>query len=301
MELRWDGEKLEPPEVEPLVTEEEGEARRVWKQDIAFDVEGKAVEGWVCILSKGSRGRAGFDLLRRGRVIIGRPGGYRPQTIFGEARNDLINQRLYGQFRLDDFPVNHLKDDFLWDGLEDEFQAKLKIECENYIEFARSYRSRQAGQHVSPAVVHATNDELAQELTEKQMLERLTIAEVEPVQPEPDPAVQEARAEQLRAQKIEPRIIEVGGYTFRIYHPENMPPSDAYYFRQSAKAGHIDIFLNDNHPYVLEVTDDSDYLMFARMCVVDAIVEHLMVHHHGELTPTFPGRLKDTILRGFNF
>jgi len=30
--------------------------------------------------------------------------------------NDLLSQRLYGQLNLDDFPVNHLKDDFLWDG-----------------------------------------------------------------------------------------------------------------------------------------------------------------------------------------
>ena len=187
---------------------------------------------------------------------------------------------------LDDFPVNHLKDDFLWEGLEDEFQDKLKQEAEDYAEFARNYRTREAAK-VSAPIVHATNDEIAQELTEEQMLERLTIAKVGTVEPDPDEAVREAKAEQLRAQKIEPRIVEVGGYTFRIFHPEGMAPSEPYFFRQSAQDGQVDIFLNDNHPYVLEVTDESDYLMFARMCVVDAIAEYFMLHHHEQMHPPF--------------
>ena len=299
MDLRWDGEKLEPEPVEALITEE-GNVHRTWQRDVSFDVDGLPVTGWICILRKGSRARAGFDLFRRGRVIHGRPLGYRPYTIFGEARNDLINQRLYGQFNLDDFPVNHLKDDFLWDGLEDEFQEKLREAAEDYIDFARSYRTRQSGQHVSTPVVHATNDEIAQELTEAQMLERLTIAQVGAVAPDPDDAVLEAKAEMLREQKLEPRIVEVGPYIFRIYHPEGMAPTEPYFFRQSPQSGEVDIFLNDNHPYVLEVTDESDYLMFARMCVVDAIVEHFMLHQSETVTPTFPAKLKDQILRGFN-
>ena len=98
MDLRWDGERLEPEPMEALVTDEDG-VRREWKREVKFDVEGHPVKGWICILRKGSRARAGFDLFRRGRVIYGRPVGYRPQTIFGEARNDLINQRLYGQLQ----------------------------------------------------------------------------------------------------------------------------------------------------------------------------------------------------------
>ena len=299
MVLEWDGARLLPEEVEVLTTADGG-ADRLWRQDVAFEIGDKSVRGWICILKNGSRAKAGFDLFRRGRVILGRPMGYRPQTIFGEQRNDLINQRLYGQLHLDEFPVNHLKDDFLWEGQEDELQAKLKEVCADYVDFARSFRSRAAGQAVAPAVVHAANDELAQELTEEQMLERLTIAEVGQVEPDPDPAVLEAKAEHLRAQKIEPRIVEVGSYVFRIYHPEEMPPSDAYFFRQSAGDGVIDIFLNDNHPYVLEITDESDYLMFARMCVVDAIAEHFLVHHPGEVRANLPGRIKDNLLRGFH-
>jgi hypothetical protein len=300
LELRWDGVPLEPAPVEPLVTED-GEVEREWKTDVAFDVDGHRVQGWICILNKGARSRAGFDLFRRGRVILGRPLGYRPHTIFGEARNDLINQRLYGQLQMDTFPVNHLKDDFLWDGLEDDFQEELSRACQDYVDFARQYRARTGGQQVSPAVVQATNDEIAQELTEEEMLERLTIAETGTVPDELDEAVRDAKAEMLRAQKIEPRIITVGGWTFRIFHPVGMAAAEPYFFRQSASDGEIDIFLNDNHPYVEEVTDESDYLMYARMCIIDGIVEHFLLHHPGKVTASFPARLKDNLLRGFRY
>jgi hypothetical protein len=300
MDLRWDGAPLRPPEVEPLITEE-GDQRREWKRDVAFDVDGQHVEGWICILNRGARSRAGFDLFRRGRVILGRPGGYRPTTIFGEARNDLINQRLYGQLHMDTFPVNHLKDDFLWDGLHDDFDEQLSRVCQDYVDFARQYRARTGGQQLSPAVVYTANDEIAQELSEDEMLERLTIAETDTVIDEVDEAVRDAKAEMLRAQKIEPRIVEVSGWVFRIYHPEGMAASEPYFFRQSATGGEIDIFLNDNHPYVEEVTDESDYLMYARMCVIDAITEHFLLHHRGDISASFPARLKDNLLRGFRY
>ena len=49
-----------------------------------------------------------------------------------------------------------------------------------------------------------------------------------------------------------------------------------------------------------QMTDESDYLMYARMVVVDAIVVHFLTHHAGPLSATFPARLKDNLLRGFN-
>lgn len=299
LDLRWDGSTLQPPAVEVLVTDVDN-VQRTWKKDIDFVVDGEHnVRGWICILAKGGRAKAGFDLFRRGRIILGRPGGYRPALIFGESRNDLINQRLYGQIHLDDFPVNHLKDDFLWEGLEDEFQDHLVDACQDYIDFARAYRSRAGSQHVSPAVVQATNEEIAEELGDEQMAERLTIAEVGAIADETDDAVRDAKAELLREQKIDPRVIEAGGYTFRIFHPQAMPGTDPYFFRQSAETGEVDIFLNDNHPYAEKITDETDYLMYARMCVIDAITEHFLVHHKGEMTAGFPARLKDNLLRGF--
>jgi hypothetical protein len=297
MELLWDGAPMHPTEVEPLETTE-GDVTRVWKKSIAFDVEGLPVRGWICILQNGGRGRAGFDLFRRGRVILGRPLGYRPYTIFGEARNDLINQRIYGQLEMNEFPVNHLKDDFLWNGLEDEFQEKLKRECVDYVDFARKYRPR--GQKVPTALVHVVNDAIADDLSDEEMLESIEIVEVLPVPDELDPAVREAKAELLRAQQIEPRIVEVGRFQYRIFHPVSMPESDPYFFRQSAEENKIDIFINDNHPFIAaQAEDEAAYPVAVRMTIADAIVEHALVHKDGPYTPSFPARLKDQLLRTF--
>jgi hypothetical protein len=301
MDLRWNGDQLKPAPIMPLITEDSGK-KTTWKKDISFDVDGLPVTGWVCILGEGQRGRehAGFDLYRRGRVIIGRPLGYRPYTIFGEARNDVLNQRVYGQLNLNDFPVNHLKDDFLWDGREDDFQQKLKETALDYIDFARRYRpTKDKAGSPSPAVVAGANEEMADELSDDEMAEQLEVIEIMEVPDEPDPALVKAKAARLRAQKIEPRIVEVGPRTFRIYHPEKMPDADPYFFRQSAKENVIDIFINDNHPFVAsKASDESSYVMFVRMCIMDAIVEHQLLHKGGKFTPTFPMRLKDTLLRG---
>ena len=93
--------------------------------------------------------------------------------------------------------------------------------------------------------------------------------------------------------------MEVGDRTFRIFHPEKMPDSDPYYFRQSAEDNAIDIFINDNHPFVAaKATDESSYVMFVRMCIMDAIVEHSLVHKEEKgFTATFPARLKEQLLR----
>ena len=301
MELYWNGDQLHPAPIVPLVTEEDNK-KTTWKKEISFEVDGLPVTGWICILGEGQRGRehAGFDLYRRGRVILGRPLGYRPQSIFGEARNDLLNQRLYGQLNLDDFPVNHLKDDFLWDGREDDFQQKLRDKALDYIDFARRYRPTKAktGAPSSLSLPVPTRRWRAR-LSDEEMVEQLEVVEIMEVPDEPDPAFVEAKAARLRAQKIEPRIVEVGSRTFRIYHPENMPDGDPYYFRQSAADNAIDIFINDNHPFVAaKASDESSYVMFVRMCIMDAIVEHSLLHKGGEFSATFPARLKDQLLRG---
>lgn len=300
VEIWWGGEKLMPEQIEPLVTEVDGKAT-TWKKDVSFDVDGRPVRGWVCLLGEGQRSRdkAGFDLYRRGRVIVGRPSGYRPVKHFGEGSNNLLNQRLYGQIELDDFPVNHLKDDFLWEGLEEDFQDKLVAACVDYIQFAKSYRVKEGKQAVADATVQAANEEVATELTESEMEEQLEVIEIMEVPEAPDPAVIEAKAARLRAQKIEPRIVEAGSRRFRIYHPQEMPDTEAYFFCQSAEDGEIDIFVNDNHPFVAALgTDESSYLMFVRMCVYDAIVEHQLVHRDKSFDARFPARLKDQLLRG---
>ena len=83
-----------------------------------FEIDGepkKIVEGWVGVLAKGSRRKAGFSILHRRRLIRGWPDSWRPEKIFGVGgRNDLINQRLVGEVNLEDFEVSHTKDEINW-------------------------------------------------------------------------------------------------------------------------------------------------------------------------------------------
>jgi len=301
VQIWWEGKELKLPSIKPLETDLDG-VKRTWKKDIDFEVEGRTVTGWVSILGDGERGRskAGFDLYRRGRVIIGRPLGYRPVRVFGEARNDRLNQRIYGQVHLDAFPVNHLKDDFLWDGLEEKFEDKLIATCKDYFEFAKDFKVRGEKENkVGDATVTAANEEIVAELSDEEMEQRLAIVELMEVPDDPDPAVTEAKAARLRAQKIEPVMMTVGTLKFRIYHPKGMSDTERYFFRQSAQSQEIDIFINDNHPFVAAIADEASYLMFVRMCVFDAIVEHQLLHRDGGGgQATFPARMKDTLLRG---
>ncbi len=315
--LMWGTDILTPERVVPLQTTFEIEGAdgsrtvqtREWKAAINFEVTidaergtTKPVRGWVCIVVPGGRAKAGFDLIRRGRIVVGRPNGYRPESIFGVDRNDLINQRLYGELHLDDFPVNHLKDDFLWDEWGEEFEEKLKASCVDYVKQAREYRPTKAGlTSVPPAVVQTTNDELAEALTDEELVEKIHL--IESTGPVPGPTVQErlAEAEILRDQAIEPRIVELQGKTYRIYHPVNMRPEQAYVKYEAPDGKTIDIFINDNHPYVMRIQRSStaaqEYRTYAYSCVQDAVAVHLLSGLGREVMPQTFLDYKDQILR----
>ena len=115
-----------------------------YKKDFAFEACGKEVKGWVGVLSRGSRSKAGFSILHADRVVRGYPESWRPETIYGfQGRNDLINQRLVGEIYLDEFEVSHTKDDILWFGDEQEVVEELLAEkCADYVAVARAYRRR---------------------------------------------------------------------------------------------------------------------------------------------------------------
>lgn len=101
--------------------------------------------GWVGILEKGGRSEAGFSLFHSNRIIRGYPDSWRPQEIFGQEQgsNNLINQRIVGEFHLDDFPVTHTKDDLVWSDQEQErVERAIRSEIDDYLLIAESTRTR---------------------------------------------------------------------------------------------------------------------------------------------------------------
>ena len=118
---------------------------KTWKKDISFTIScnGKdyPVNGFVALLEEGSVSGAGLTLIRRGRVIVGGyENGYRPEEVF-EKSNSFVYQRLFGELNMDEWPVTQTKDSFDWyNGLEDLFIEKLRVECDELRKKAKIYR-----------------------------------------------------------------------------------------------------------------------------------------------------------------
>ena len=133
----------------PIYVEKIGDTQRVWKKDIAFNIEheGKqlTVRGFVALRLPGSLKDAGFTLLRRGRVIVGgADNNYRPAEIFRDSKT-FTSQRLYGELHMDNWPVTQAKDNFDWhnDGLEEKFIEELKNLTTEYRKKAENIRVRE--------------------------------------------------------------------------------------------------------------------------------------------------------------
>lgn len=121
----------------------------IWRKNVNFcfkhDNNIHDVKGFVGILANGGFGRAGFALFRRGRVVIGgEDQNYKPFKIFQQAQSTIAH-KLFGEFDLDDFPVNQAKDGFVWDdGLEDAFIENLKLQIQDYINIAKMTNKERA-------------------------------------------------------------------------------------------------------------------------------------------------------------
>ena len=142
LELQWNGSVLEWIEEDNFLSDEHGTP---YRKAFSFVVEGIPVEGWVGILSHGSRRKAGFAMLRNRRVIYGHPGtSWRPSSIYGPdgGFNNLVNQRIVGEVHLEaPFETTQTKDKFIFDGnQEEELLAALKEVAADYMLVANQFR-----------------------------------------------------------------------------------------------------------------------------------------------------------------
>lgn len=102
-----------------------------WQKKINIKLaSGIKVKGFAALRDVASTSRAGFALLRRGRLIEGSADdGYRPEQIFKKS-NSYIYQRLFGELHLLGFEVSHTKDGIRWGDMESSFLEKLKVELD---------------------------------------------------------------------------------------------------------------------------------------------------------------------------
>jgi hypothetical protein len=173
LSLSWNGEPIRWSDSEyALRPRPEG---GVYRKDVDFEVNGKRVIGWLGILQRGSRTRAGISLLHGDRVVRGSPEAWRPSTIFGQhgGSNDLVNQRITGELNLDDFEVSHTKDDILWqEDEESEIQDRLAEEADELVAIAEvPVKDLQPSLAPDPSAVRAAVDRLQLEIASPQLKE----------------------------------------------------------------------------------------------------------------------------------
>ena len=295
LNLLWNGEQLEwEDSVDQFLKMRNGGA---YRRDFHFQVSGKDVTGWVGVLERGSRASAGFSILHAGRVVKGWPDSWRPQEIYGQFQgsNDLINQRLIGELRLDDFQVSHTKDDILWLGHEEEeLQKELKAACADYIVVARNRRKTQDDERgPSELEVQTAVDEMRQEVTSAEFVDKLNLESV------PPPLVVTATFEALRkaTQSQAPVISEIIAEINVAVYLEPLSVNDPYVAVDAAHSNEVAVIVNMAHPHVSQIEGSTGLLNYLRHCMYDGLAEWQARRKQANLDPDTIKLLKDSLLR----
>ena len=272
-----------------------------YKRDFKLEVSGKPVSGWVGVLYKGGRPKAGFATIRRGRVIQGQPGAYRPGLIFGQeggGSNNLINQRLVGEVHLDAFEVSHTKNAILFQGdEEDELERKLAEMAGDYVAKAKVPRKNDPQGGPSTLEVDTAVSELRAEMESPGFLDLLQLMNVPPVD------VIRASLEPLRASTSErtPTLnMLIGSLTCSVYLAEDASVNDPYYVADYGTDGSNDrilVLVNQNHPHWRQLQGSEGVLNFLRHCIYDAVAEWQCSRRTGSIEPDTVKQIKDQYLR----
>lgn len=297
LELLWNDEPLRwkcPTEGGNIHMQEGKEC----KKPFAFEVNGKAVKGWIAILERGSRAQAGFSIIRRGRVIKGWPDSWRPLAIFGqyEGSNDLVNQRLIGEIELDDFDISHTKDDILWQKNErSEVETNLAEVASEYIEIARSYRKRGSrGDSPSRQAVGTAIGMFEEELASSEFNKIISSNGSIPIK-----FVEAVPEAMIRsATKSEPNMSRtIEEFVLNIFLSGEFAETDPYVGVEITKENVLNIVLNMGHPIMKDLRGSMGMLNHIKHCTYDGIAEWKANKNWGTDNPQVIRTIKDSLLR----
>ncbi|MCC7336741.1 MAG: ATP-binding protein [Pirellulaceae bacterium] len=257
-------------------------------------IEGRRIWGWIGVLQGGSRRKAGFAQIRRGRVIQGQPEAWRPEGIFGINRNDLRNQRLIGEINLDEFGVSHTKDAILWQGDEEaKVQEFLETAFGDYIEQAnKTYKSQTEIGGPKPADVQIAMDELKTQLESAGFVDAIQLTEV------PSEEVIKASTKHV-VDAISPREpdlnVKLGANHVRVYLSHDLSPQDPYF--SSDTAADIIVSINCRHVHWSRIDGPDAVLRYLLECVYDAVAEWKCSRQSAAVSHDTIKWLKDGLLR----
>jgi hypothetical protein len=268
-----------------------------YRKPFAFEVNGKTVRGWGGILESGGRPKAGFAISRRGRLVMGQPDAWRPQSLFGQlaGSNDLVNQRLIGEIHLDDFLISHTKNQILWQDDElDAVEEELGKLFADYRHTALNRRVRgEKGPSESAQVVAI--DTIKEIVTAPDFIDLVNITEV------PPPEIVKATFEPLRevTQKTTPDcVFTIGLLKVNLFMDSSGSPNDPYFLGDYVSDDEVSVCVNTRHRFWEDyVTDTQDVLIYTLNCIYDAIAEWKCMRRTGEIRPDTVKVIKDAYMR----
>ena len=284
LELRFNGDSLEyrePNVLKAAYFKDKAGPVREWHKPIEFDFGNElSVHGFAALRETANTAKAGFSLLRRGRVIQGSGDeGYRPASIFGSS-NSYRYQRLFGELHLGGFDVSHTKDGFRWDDNEQPFLELLREHLDTaelpLLKQAEGYRVRVAREQLTTSARQAV-DNTAQALESRLPQVIPAVADAEPVD---TPAEETPHISTLASRRFDIRfrdrkwMINVE-LTDDPAESQWLAVTDVAQSREQPRR--LDIRVSMVHPFMLRFaqTDSEDVEALLRVAAAIAVAEVL--------------------------
>lgn len=265
--LKWRTEKLRKSDTD----------KKDIKKEFEFEINGLNVKGWAGIMDEGKGSRAGLDVIRFGRLIMGYPeSNWKPDEIYG-ASGGMVTQRLIGEIFMDDFQVTHTKDNIDWDESNvnyEEFVQKLKDEIAELKSVAAKPRKGKGEPPAKPVI-----DETVKILESHEY--ESVIEDIELI--EDDKTIKENNNEIVTntISNSEPILSSTatlhGGntsLTTKVYTENNGPHAPYLVLDYNTEPNTTVIIINTDHVYYNNLETDYSMTEFIKNCVYDGIAEH---------------------------
>jgi hypothetical protein len=270
--------------------------------DIDEDVYGKKVTGWMGVLAPGYSGRsnAGFALVRHNRTLRGWLDSWRPEEIFGDARNDLLNQRVAGELFVDAFSASHTKDAVDWDDDEEEVLGKLlKERAAEYGLLREAKRKVTQGResHEGELETAEARSKLATQLNAPKVHDTIVLLDV------PKPELAQLSTEVLleASESSEPVVTwGIGPNRVARLYELDLSPNDPYFEYEVMDGGDLRVVINANHPAAELLSSAEAKLAHYHHVTLDAIAEWKCSQQHEPLNPSSIRLMKDHLFRAIS-
>lgn len=293
--LSWSQEDID----RRLLNDSDG---KKFKRQLNFKINGKSVKGWAGILESGSKASGGFSLIQAERVIVGYPKNYRNSLIFGSedgGRNDLTNQRLTGELNLDErFGVSHTKDQILFaDDEEDLLDKALFSKLADYKKESNIPHKTRGKKETDSnfdfeSAVKTVIENLKTDAFKDVLLKKTVL---------PEKAITKTNDEtvkRLLKAKHKSFTYVLDGISIVVILSEDSSPYDPYLIvRPLGEENRINILINVNHPYWMELADNNSRFNFLLSCIYDGVSEWKAGFLLHRLDPDTIKSIKDSLLR----